>query len=337
MRRRLRRHPRGGRPVAGRDRGERPRAGRRGDPARRPVRSRPQAGRQPGRAACRGARRPGAQARPPARPGVPGRAARAGPRLLPGRGLRRAAAAERPRHPGPRLGQPALLGAAGVARRRAGPARAVGGRRGHRRDHVPDRAGDGRRSDLRRDDRGGSGPSTPPATCSAGSPRAGPGCWSPPSTASRTAPSRPASSRPRGSASPRRSPSTTPGSTGPSRPRPSTGGSGPAPRRRVRGRPTRASGSSSVRSLPDPDHPALAPGRAGGHQAGGARRHRDRAGAAGGGQGVRQEGDGGDRLGPRHPPGARDPLGVIQRHAWVRVTGGSLNAGLLGKDHPCPS
>ena len=41
----------------------------------------------------RGARRPGAEARAPARPGVPGRAARAGAGLLPGGGLRRAAAA----------------------------------------------------------------------------------------------------------------------------------------------------------------------------------------------------------------------------------------------------
>ena len=55
----------------------------------------------------------------------------------PGRGLRRACAARRPRHPAARLGQPALLAAAGLARRRARAARGPGGRRGHRRQHVP--------------------------------------------------------------------------------------------------------------------------------------------------------------------------------------------------------
>ena len=80
-------------------------------------------------AARRGARRTRPQARPPARPRVPGRAAatlRA--RLLPGRRVRRAAAAVRARHPRARLGQPALLAAARLARRgarcstRSGPA-----------------------------------------------------------------------------------------------------------------------------------------------------------------------------------------------------------------------
>ncbi len=41
------------------------------------------------------------------------------PGLLPGRRVRRAAAAVRARHPGPRLGEPALLGAAVLARRGA--------------------------------------------------------------------------------------------------------------------------------------------------------------------------------------------------------------------------
>ena len=61
--------------------------------------------------------------------------------------------AERPRHPRARLGQPALLVPARLARRGAGAARDLGGRRGDRRDHVPDRQGDGRRPDVRRDDR----------------------------------------------------------------------------------------------------------------------------------------------------------------------------------------
>ena len=104
----------------------RPRAGRRRHPPRRPGRPRPQAGRQPGRAARRGARRTGAQARPPARPRLPGRAARPRPGLLPGGGVRRPPAAVGARHPRARLGQPALLGAPGLARCRAGPARDLG-------------------------------------------------------------------------------------------------------------------------------------------------------------------------------------------------------------------
>ena len=47
--------------------------------------------------------------------------------------------AGRARHPGARLGQPALLAAARLARRRAGAARGAGGRRGHRGHHLPDR------------------------------------------------------------------------------------------------------------------------------------------------------------------------------------------------------
>ena len=49
--------------------------------------------------------------------GVPGPAARARAGLLPGRRLRRAGPAGRARHPAARLGQPALLAAAGLARR----------------------------------------------------------------------------------------------------------------------------------------------------------------------------------------------------------------------------
>ena len=61
------------------------------------------------------------------------------PGLLPGRRVRRAAPAVRARHPAARLGQPALLGAAGLARRRTRAARPLGRRRGHRRDDLPDR------------------------------------------------------------------------------------------------------------------------------------------------------------------------------------------------------
>ena len=48
------------------------------------------------------------------------------PDVLPGRRLRRPAAAVGARHPGARLGQPALLGAAGLARSSPGAARDLG-------------------------------------------------------------------------------------------------------------------------------------------------------------------------------------------------------------------
>ena len=128
-------------------------ARRRRDPARRPRGPGPPPGRQPGRPAGRGARPARPQARPPARPRLPGRPPWARARLLPGRGLRRAAARLRARHPAPRLGQPALLVPAGLAGCGARPARAAGRRRGHGGDHLPDRPGHGRGPDLRHDDR----------------------------------------------------------------------------------------------------------------------------------------------------------------------------------------
>ena len=77
----------------------------------------------------------------PRDPGVPGRAGRAGARLRArwsptARCCRRAALDD----PAARLGQPALLAAARLARRGARAARDLGGRRGDRRDDVPDRA-----------------------------------------------------------------------------------------------------------------------------------------------------------------------------------------------------
>ena len=180
----------------------------------------------------RGARRTRAQARPPARPGLPGRAARPGAGLLPGRGVRRPAAAVGARHPRARLGQPALLAAAGLARRGAGAARDLGRRRGHRRDHVPDRQGARRRADVRRDDRDRSGPTDTAGDLLArlAEGGAGPAGRHPRRHRGRHR-SRPGRSRPRASRSPPRSPSTTRGSTGPSRRSPSTAGSGPARRR----------------------------------------------------------------------------------------------------------
>ena len=60
--------------------------------------------------------------------------------------------------PRARLGQPALLAAAGVARRGAGAGRDAARRRDHRRDHVPAGGGPGHRPDVRRGDRGRSAP-----------------------------------------------------------------------------------------------------------------------------------------------------------------------------------
>ena len=77
------------------------------------------------------------------------------PDCLPGRRLRRARAARRARRPAPRLGQPALLAAARLARRRAGAARGDGRRRGHRRHDLPARGGARHRPGVRHDDRDG--------------------------------------------------------------------------------------------------------------------------------------------------------------------------------------
>ena len=121
----------------------RPRAGRGRHPPRRSDRAWPPAGALAGGRGGRRARRTGAEARAPARAGLPGRAARARPGRLPGRRLRRPAAAVGARHPAPRLGQPALLPAAGLAGRGAGAARDLGRRRRHR---APPRSGSSRSS-----------------------------------------------------------------------------------------------------------------------------------------------------------------------------------------------
>ena len=126
------------------------------------------------------------------------------PGLLPGRGLRRAAAPVGPRLAAARLGEPALLGAPALAWRGAGAARDLGRRRGHRGDHLPDRQGARRRPDLRRDDpddparRHRRGPARP------SSPRAAPVSWWRPWTASRTVRWRRGPSRRKASATRRR-------------------------------------------------------------------------------------------------------------------------------------
>ena len=157
--------------------------------------------------------------RRPGRPGVPRPAART--RASTAARSSPTARCCRPRRstvPRARLGQPALLAAARVARRGAGAARDPARRRDHRRLHVPARAGPGHRPGVRRGHRGDPArrhrrrPARPAGRVAA------PGCWSPPSTASPTAPlvARP---QPADGVSLRaaRSPSTTPGSTGPRR------------------------------------------------------------------------------------------------------------------------
>ena len=104
-------------------------------------------------------------------------------------------------------------------------------------------------------------PTTRPATCWPGSPRAAPGCWWPPSTGSRTAPSRPASSRRTGVSF---APKILVEDARIDWSEPAVGGRPPDPRlhagpRRV-DRPSRASGSRSARCTVDAEHPPLAPG-----------------------------------------------------------------------------
>ena len=141
VRRGLRRHPRGRAPVARRRRRVRRTSWSASSPGPTPP---------PGRGrtlvASPVAQRAEELGVPVLKPGHPREpefqdgAARAGARLLPGRRLRRAAAAVRARHPAARLGQPALLVPARLARRGPGAARDLGRRRGHRRHHVPHRA-----------------------------------------------------------------------------------------------------------------------------------------------------------------------------------------------------
>ena len=159
-------------------------------------------------------------------------------RLLPGRGVRRARAPCRAGRPPARLGQPALLAAARLARRRPGAAR----------DHGTATTSPGRRRSCSRR-------ASTPARSTAWSPRpirpadtsrrpAGPArrlrrrtCSSRPSTGIEAgAARRPRRSPPRASSSRPRSPSTTRGSTGTARGYASTGRSAPAPPRPAPGR-----------------------------------------------------------------------------------------------------
>ena len=203
----------------------------------------------------------GAQARQAARPGLPGAAAGDRTRLLPRRRLRRPAAPRALDVPAQGWVNlhfsllPAWRGAAPVQHAIMAGDEITG------RVHLPHRGGAGLRPGLRRPSPRRSGPPTPAATCSPGSPSPAPGCSRRPWTASRTAPCRPSRSRPR--ASPSRPKITVedaqmrlgrPGA--PRRPRrarlhPRAGRLDPLPR---------ASGSSSSRRRPSPTGTDLAPG-----------------------------------------------------------------------------
>ena len=98
-------------------------------------------------------------------------------RLRPGRRLRRAGAAGRAGRAPARLGQPALLAAAGLARRGAGAGRAAARRRDHRRRDLPAGGGPRHRPGVRAWSPRPSPPRTPRATCWAGSRCPAPGCW----------------------------------------------------------------------------------------------------------------------------------------------------------------
>ena len=120
-------------PAARRDRRLRARAGRRADPPRRAGRPGPAAGPLAGRRVGRRAR--ASRCSPRQRPREPeflDRLAELAPGLRAGRRVRRAGAAGRAGDPPARLDQPALLAAARLAWRGAGPARGAARRRGDR-------------------------------------------------------------------------------------------------------------------------------------------------------------------------------------------------------------
>ena len=89
--------------------------------------------------------------------------------------------------PAARLGQPALLAAAGVAWSRARAARPVARGRRDRGDHLRPGRWHGHRSRVRHGHRVRAARRTRPATCSTDWPSSAPDCWSPPSMPSRTA------------------------------------------------------------------------------------------------------------------------------------------------------
>ena len=167
--------------------------------------------------------------------------------MLPGRRLRGAAAARGARRSRAWLGEPALLAAAGLAWRRAGPARDPAWRRRHRGDHVPDRGRPGHRAGVRSGHRADPARATPrrPARPAVG--RVARRCWSRRWTASPTARWCRAAARRRGLARAK----ITVADAGVDWNAPgagvSTGWSVPAPRHPAHGRHSAASASSSAR------------------------------------------------------------------------------------------
>ena len=198
---RLRRHPRGRRcPPSRRSPTVRPRAGRRGHPARRARRPRPPAGRLarwPQRAEELGV--PVLKPEHPRDPEFQEALRALRPDCCPVVAYGALLPAVRARHPARTAGSTCTSRCCppGAAPRRcstrSGPATRSPARppSGSSRSSTPGPTyGLMTETDPARP--------TPPATCSRGSPRAAPGCWWPPSTASRTARWRPASSRPTG-------------------------------------------------------------------------------------------------------------------------------------------
>ena len=151
----VRRHPRGGAAVAaGADRAPGARGRRGAHPAGRAGRPGPDGSARPRSAEL--ATEAGLQVLRPAKLSDPDflrQLAELDGRLRAGGRVRGAAARAGVEHAPARLGEPALLAAAGLARRGAGAARAAARRRHHRRQHVPDRARPGRRPGVRSDDR----------------------------------------------------------------------------------------------------------------------------------------------------------------------------------------
>ena len=246
----LRRHP--GRRAArpGRHRRVRPRAGRGRHPPGRAGRPGPPAGPLAGRRVGRRAGR--ARCSRPARPRDPDfldRLRDLAPGLRAGRRVRRAGPARRPGDPQARLGQPALLAAAGLARRGAGAARRPARRRGHRRERVPARGRSRHRPGLRHADRADPARRHRRRPAGPARRRRAPGLLVAVLDAIEAGTARAAPQPADGvTHRARRSPSRTRGSAGTTRRSRSIGASAPARRPRAPGRRCATNGSSSARS-----------------------------------------------------------------------------------------
>ena len=229
-----------------------------------------------------------------------------GPGLRAGGRLRRAGAAGGAGDPRARLGQPALLAAARLARRRAGAARGAARRRGHRRQRLRAGGGAGHRPGLRHPDRGRSGPPTPPATCWTGSPPTGAGLLVAVLDAIEAGTAR---AHPQPADGVSLAPKITVEDAADPLGRPGVRGGPPDPRLHARARRVDDAARRAAQAGPgpaaSPTRPRLKPGRAAGRTHPGAGRHRDHAGDARRGPRGRQEADARHRLGarPAHPAG----------------------------------